>query len=144
MQYELLGRVEESLPDFTASLDAYRHGQQPELFGAKLGWDGGDLSLGAARVLRKLGRFDEASAELKHAEEVWHELPAQHPSRGALAIEHGFADMARGDVSAAREQAARARTSLPAWPAYDFARRELAALEEKIARQRGGPVRPED
>jgi len=139
MQYELLGRVEESLQDFTASLDAYRHGQQPELFGARLGWDGGDLSLGAARVLRKLGRLDEASAELKHAEELWHELPAQHPSRGALAIEHGFAASANGDVAAAREQAVRARTLLPAWPAFDGVRKELAGLDDKVARQHGTP-----
>ncbi len=133
LQYELLGRAEERRQDFAASLAAYRHGQEPELFGAKLGWDGGELALGEARVLRKLGWPDDADAELKHATELWRELPAQHPSRGALAIEHGFAALANGKVGAAREQAARARTLLPARPAYDATRQELAALDARLA-----------
>ena len=38
-----------------------------------------------------------------------------------------------GDASAAREQAAHARALLPAWPAFDAARLELATLEQKLA-----------
>src|SRR5690606_17870072 len=58
MQYETLARTREQLGDLEGALAAFRHGQQPDLFGARLGWDGGDLWLGEARVLRKLGRSD--------------------------------------------------------------------------------------
>jgi len=133
MQYELLGRAEERRQDFAASLAAYQHGQLPDLFGAKLGWDGGDLALGTARALRKLQRLDEADTELRRAAELWRDLPAQHPNRGALAIEYGFAALARRDADAAREQATQARGLLPARPAYDAMREELAALDARLA-----------
>ena len=96
LQYELLGRIHEHSGDFAASLAAFRRGLDPELFGAKLGWDGGDLVLGIARVQRKLGRFDEA--KLEQVAEIWQNLPAQHPSHAELAIERGFAAVAHGDV----------------------------------------------
>ena len=99
------------------------------LFGAKLGWDGGDLMLGAARVLRKLGRVDEVDAELQRAAATWQNLPPDHPSRGTLAIEIGFAAMADADNPTARAQSGRAHRLLRKHPTDDAARRELAALD---------------
>ena len=125
--------VREQLGDLEGALAAFRHGQQPDLFGARLGWDGGDLWLGEARVLRKLGRSDEAMPALEHASTLWQALPGRHPSRAMLAIERGFARAIAGDVAGASEQATLARGLLPARPEFDAARRELAALETAIA-----------
>ncbi len=131
LQYELLGRVHEHAGDFAASLAAFRRGLEPELFGAKLGWDGGDLLLGVARVLRKLDRPHEVTFE--QVAEVWRDLPAGHPSHAELAIERGFAALSQGDVDAARTHASRARGLLPLRPQFDAARVELAALENRLA-----------
>ncbi len=133
MQYELLGRAREQAGDLAASLAAHRHGQQPALFGAKLGWDGGDLPLGAARVLRKLGRIDEGTPELAKAATLWRDLPAQHPNHVALAIEQGFAALARGDIASARALAERAHAPLPQRPEFDLLRRELDAFDARLA-----------
>jgi RNA polymerase sigma factor (TIGR02999 family) len=113
LQYEVLGRVHEALGDLNASLDAYRNGQRPEFFGAKLGWDGGDLALGEARVLRKLGRADQAAAPLARAADLWQALPVGHPSRAGFAIEQAFVHVAHADIVAARAQAQRAHQLLP-------------------------------
>jgi eukaryotic-like serine/threonine-protein kinase len=132
MQYELLGRTQEQLGNLPASLESYRRGQDPELFGAKLGWDGGDLALGAARALRKLGRVDQVDAELDRAAALWRDLPAQHPSLLSLEIERAFANLQRGDTQVAHEQADHARRLLPARPEWDAARNELKALDDKL------------
>lgn len=130
--YELLGRVEEQLGNLKASLQAYRQGLEPEVFGAKLGWDGGALALGAARVLRKLGRVDEAATQRNRAAALWNALPTQHPSRSALAIETGFAFLGMGDLVAARAQAQQAHRYLPRYPQYDVVRKELSVLERQL------------
>ena len=134
IQYETLARAREQLGDLEGAIAAFRHGQQPELFGARLGWDGGDLWIGEARVLRKLGRGAEAAPALAQAERVWQELHASHPSHALLAIERGFMQLRSGDATAARAQAARARALLPDRPEFEAARRELAALENDLAR----------
>jgi serine/threonine-protein kinase len=131
-QYELLGRTHEALGELDAALAAFRHGQRPDLFGAKLGYDGGDLHLGAARVLRKLGRFGEAAPALREASEIWRALPERHPERGALAIEEGFDALERGDPFSARADAERARALLPARPEWDATREELAVLQQRL------------
>jgi serine/threonine-protein kinase len=128
MQYELLARAHEQSGAFEAGLAACRRGQDPQLFGAKLGWDGGDLSLDAARTLRKLGRFGEVGAELAEASRLWRALPAQHPNRAGLAVESGFAALRDGDAAAARGHAKRAHQLLPQRPEYDTVRQELLAL----------------
>lgn len=132
MQYELLARTHEQLGEFEASLAACRHGQDPQLFGAKLGWDGGGLSLDAARALRKLGRFDEVGAELTEAARLWQALPMQHPNQAGLAIERGFAALHDGDAAAARTHAERAREILPQRPEHDALRHELLALDARL------------
>ena len=134
LQYETLGRARERLGDLDGALAAFRHGQRPDIFGARLGWDGGDHPLGAARVLRKLGRQQEAVPELARATELWGKLPPGHPSRAGLAIESGFAALAAGDVRAAREHARQARDGLPARPEFDAWRAELASLEAALSR----------
>jgi len=131
-QYELLGRAHERLGDLDAALAAFRHGEQPELFGAKLGYDGGDLHLGRARVLRKLGRAGEAAVALREAADTWHALPERHPQRGALAIEDGFAALDRDDAFGARADATRALDLLPARPEWDATRDELDALRRRL------------
>jgi eukaryotic-like serine/threonine-protein kinase len=129
LQYELLGRVQESAGDLEASLASYRRGLGDELFGAKLGWDGGDLMLGAARVLRKLGRSGEVDAQLQRAAETWRSLPPDHPSHAALAIEFGFRALDDADLAAARANSERAHRLLRPLPADDAVRRELATLD---------------
>jgi len=131
-QYELLGRAHERLGDLDAALAAFRHGEQPELFGAKLGYDGGDLHLGRARVLRKLGRAGEAAVALREAADTWRALPERHPQRGALAIEDGFAALDRGDAFTARDDATRAFDLLPSRPEWDATRDELDALRRRL------------
>lgn len=133
LQYEILGCVREGAGDLAAALAAFRRGQAPELFGSRLGWDGGDLWLGEARVLRKLGRSGEATPAIEHAAMLWQGLHATHPSRAQLAIERGFASLCAGDARAARGQAERARRLLPARPEFDAARHELALLDARLA-----------
>lgn len=133
LHYELLGRVQESSGDLAASLASYRHGLQADLFGAKLGWDGGDLVLGAARVLRKLGRLGEVDAELQRVAAIWRDLPDDHPNHGSLAIEIGFRDLVKADVASAREQSDRAHRVLRKQPTDDAPRLELAALDVRLA-----------
>ncbi len=132
LQYELLGRVHEALGNLNASLDAYRNGQRPELFGAKLGWDGGDLALGEARILRKLGRSGHVAAPLALAADLWRALPVEHPSRAGFAIEQAFAHAAHADIVTARAQAQRAHKLLPKTPEYDALRHELATLDSVL------------
>ena len=131
-QYELLGRANEALGDLDAALAAFRRGLQPDLFGAKLGYDGGDLYLGAARVLRKLDRFGESQLALREAADIWRSMPERHPTRAGLAIENGFAALERGDAFTARAEAERARDLLPARPEWDASRDELASLQRRL------------
>ena len=131
-QYELLGRAHEALGDLDAALAAFRRGLQPDLFGAKLGYDGGDLYLGAARVLRKCGRFGESDLALREAAAIWRSLPERHPTRAGLAIESGFAALERGDPFSARAEADRAQRLLPARPEWDASREELAVLQRRL------------
>jgi tetratricopeptide (TPR) repeat protein len=128
----LLGRVHECRGDLDAALTAFLRGQQPDLFGAKLGYDGGDLYLGAARVLRKLGRWDEAQLALAKAAYIWRALPENNSSRNALAAENAFAALERGDALGAREYAERAFRPLPARPEYDALREELGVLQARL------------
>jgi tetratricopeptide (TPR) repeat protein len=128
----LLGRAHEALGELDAALAAFRHGLDPDLFGAKLGYDGGDLYLGAARVLRKLDRFGESQLALREAADIWRSMPERHPVRAGLAIENGFAALERGDPFTARAEAERARRLLPARPEWDASRDELAILQRRL------------
>jgi tetratricopeptide (TPR) repeat protein len=131
-QYELLGRANEALGDLDAALAAFRRGLQPDLFGAKLGYDGGDLYLGAARTLRKLDRVGESELALREASDIWRSMPERHPIRAELAIENGFAALERGDPFTARAAAELARRLLPARPEWDASREELAILQQHL------------
>lgn len=122
-----LGRIQERGEDHAGALESYRAAIAPGPDVAHCGRSVtlGNLHLGAGRVLRKMGRLDEAEAELRESLRHVPALPGAHLEL-ALVLE------AKGNVEGAVEHL---RSALAAWenadetfePAWE-ARAKLAEL----------------
>ena len=125
-----LGMIQERAGDHADALESYRAAIAlgPELDPCGRGLTFGNLHLGAGRVLRKMGRLDEAEAELRESLQHVPSLPGGHLEL-ALVLE------ARGDTAGAVEHLERA---LAAWENADETFEPAREARAKLAELGGG------
>ncbi len=128
---EDLGWIQERAGDHAGALESYRaaialRSYQVECF---TGVGFGNMHLGAGRALRKMGRLDEAEAELRESLRHFPSLPGAHLEL-ALVLE------ARGDTAGAVEHLKRA---LAAWENADENFEPAREARAKLA-ELGGSV----
>ena len=120
-----LGRIQERAGEHADALESYRTAiaLDPEMDPCGRGLSIGKLHLGAGRVLRKMGRLDEAETELRESLRHVPSLPGAHLEL-ALVLE------ARGDVGGAVEHL---RSALAAWENADETFEPAREAREKLA-----------
>ena len=125
-----LGRIQERAEDHAGALESYRTAIAlgPNLDPCGRGLSVGKLHLGAGRVLRKMGRLDEAEAELRESLRHVPSLPGAHLEL-ALVLE------ARGETEGAVEHLKRA---LAAWENADETFEPAREARAKLAELGGG------
>ena len=125
-----LGRIQERAGDHADALESYRAAIALGPVVDPCGWDVsfGKLHLGAGRVLRKMGRMEEAEAELGESLRYVPSLPGAHLEL-ALVLE------ARGDVEGAVEHL---RSALVAWENADGDFEPAREARAKLAELGGG------
>ena len=125
-----LGTIQERAGDHAGALESYRAAMavDPGLGPCGRNVTLGKLHLGAGRALRKMGRLDEAEAELRESLRYVPSLPGAHLEL-ALVLE------ARGDTARAVEHLERA---LAAWENADGDFEPARQAREKLAELGGG------